>query len=151
MLVFYLVRKLFSVFGGKILIFSLSLLIGAFILSIITSLFFFSWYSIIFFLVFIRGLLVLLFYVISLSFKPIPSRFKKFFFGFPLVSLIFLSKIFFSFKFIYRKKKVSYINLNLFKNYEAWFNCFQFCFLLYILWLIIKILFKSCIIFRPIF
>ena len=142
-----------------------SLILGIFILGcrffvrILVRFYSLSWYSLIFFIVYIGGLLVLFIYISSLKFKPV--------FKIPKVNsttnlmlkgnvlflfLLCITQITWNFKaFRWNEKEIKNFRFNLFKEVEVLFLIKVGFLLLVVLWVITKLSFRNRRALRPFF
>ena len=149
-----------------ICLFSLnSLILGILILScrfcirVLIRIYSLSWYSLIFFIVYIGGLLVLFIYISSLKFNPVFyfSRVKgvrKLFLKLKIIFLFFfrLTQITWNFKGLFwRNIDYKKYSLNLFKEVEILFLIKVGLVLLVVLWVITKLSFRNRRALRPFF
>nr|AVP74397.1 NADH dehydrogenase subunit 6 [Discocelis tigrina]AVP74404.1 NADH dehydrogenase subunit 6 [Discocelis tigrina] len=142
-----------------------SLILGIFIficslcVSLLISIYSLSWYSLIFFLVYIGGLLVLFIYISSLNFNPV-FYFSKLS---PLANILLKANIFFFLFFIitqitwnfstisWSNSDMNNFSLNLFNETEVLFLINVGILLLIVLWVITKLSFRNRSALRPFF
>ena len=152
--------KYFCLFSLNSLILGVSLLIGSLSISLLIRRHMMSWYSLIFFLVYVGGLLVLFIYVSSLNFNPVfylPEKkslsgwFSKLKIGFIL--FLTLTQITWNFKGYFWNPSLDTKNfsLNLFKEFEILFLIKVGLLLLLVLWVITKLSFEKKGALRPFF
>nr|BEU28586.1 NADH dehydrogenase subunit 6 [Planocera cf. heda SI-2017]BEU28598.1 NADH dehydrogenase subunit 6 [Planocera cf. heda SI-2017] len=146
-------------FSLNSLILGLCILVCSFSISLLISIYSLSWYSLIFFIVYIGGLLVLFLYISSLNFNPIfyVSKISAinnillklnmlFFF------LLVLTQITWNFNgFFFQNTEINNFSFNLFNDVEILFLINVGLLLLIVLWVITKLSFRNRSALRPFF
>nr|BEU28622.1 NADH dehydrogenase subunit 6 [Planocera cf. pellucida MK-2019C]BEU28634.1 NADH dehydrogenase subunit 6 [Planocera cf. pellucida MK-2019C]BEU28646.1 NADH dehydrogenase subunit 6 [Planocera cf. pellucida MK-2019C] len=146
-------------FSLNSLILGLFILLCSFCVSLLISIYSLSWYSLIFFLVYIGGLLVLFIYISSLNFNPIFYISKLsalnnillklnilFFFLFVLTQITWNFNGFF-----WNNSETNNFSFNLFNDVEILFLINVGVLLLIVLWVITKLSFRNRSALRPFF
>lgn len=132
----------------------------SFSISIIISLKFLSWLSLIFFIIYIGGLLVLFFYLSSLNYNPLFSRkgkyknLKSLIIKLNLLIILMLRLIYYKFKskiVRFSNNNINKFSYNLFKNEEGKMIIILGVVLLLVLWLVTKLTCKTRGALRPTF
>lgn len=136
------------------------ILILRFSISIIISLSFLSWLSLIFFIIYIGGLLVLFFYLSSLKYNPLflggnkYKKLKSFFIKLKILIILRLCLIFYKFKskiIRFAGKNNNKFRYKLFNNEEGKMIIILGIILLLVLWLVTKLTCKTRGALRPTF
>jgi hypothetical protein len=154
-----LVAKYFSIFFLNTLGLAFFIFLGRIAICLLVALYSRAWYSLIFFLIYVGGILVLFIYISSLKFNPVFSKMewskgRKKIFKFQI--LLFLLCVLIHYP---RKGKgITWLNqrfkefrYDLFKNVETLFLIRVGALLLFVLWAITKITFRTRACFRPFF
>ena len=154
-----IIAKYLSLFSLKSIVLGLTLLINRFFIRLLAATYLIRWYSLLFFLIYIGGLLVLFIYISSLKFKPtfysskdrpITKILLKL--NILLFCLIPLTQITWNFKTIrWDKSEFKKFRLNLFKEKEIFFLICIGMLLLIVLWVITKLSFRKRGALRPVF
>nr|BBO00508.1 NADH dehydrogenase subunit 6 [Planocera multitentaculata] len=156
---FLLAINYMCLFSLNSLILGLFILLCSFSISLLISIYSLSWYSLIFFIVYIGGLLVLFLYISSLNFNPIfyVSKISQinnillklnllFFF------LLVLTQITWNFNgFFFNNTEINNFSFNLFNDVEILFLINVGLLLLIVLWVITKLSFRNRSALRPFF
>lgn len=151
MVVLFFFRVILSLFSSSPLALGLKLLFSSIILALYISFIYLSWFSIIFFLVFIRGLLVLLFYILSLSYNPISMGLTNpFSFLLILLSIELVPQVYFE-NYYKQKNNTQDTRWKLFNYSEVWFKSLVILFLFFILWVVTKVVYQVQGALRPFF
>lgn len=146
-------------FSLNSLVLGLLILFCRFFISLLISIYSLSWYSLIFFIVYIGGLLVLFIYISSLKFKPVfyfsrTGGFLKILLKIKVVFflVISLTQITWNFKgFFWTELDTKKFRFKLFKEVEILFLIKVGLVLLVVLWVITKLSFRNRSALRPFF
>ena len=154
-----LISNYLVLFSLKSIVLGLFLLINSFFIRLLITTYSIRWYSLIFFLVYIGGLLVLFIYISSLKFNP------TFYFSkvsitaqillkskLLLLMVFSLTQITWNFKGVkWSKSEFNNFSLKLFKEKEILFLINIGILLLIVLWVITKLSFRNRGALRPVF
>ena len=151
--------KYLCLFSLKSIILGIFLLSCSFTIRVLITVHLLSWYSLIFFLVYIGGLLVLFIYISSLKFNPAFYFSKTKIIGNKLMKInillclfVVFTKITWNFKvFGWENLESNNYRLNLFKEKERIFLINVGVLLLLVLWIITKLSFRNRGALRPYF
>nr|YP_009434217.1 NADH dehydrogenase subunit 6 [Planocera reticulata]ARS43749.1 NADH dehydrogenase subunit 6 [Planocera reticulata] len=155
---FLLIGNYFCLFSLNSFILGLFILVCSFFVSFLISIYSLSWYSLIFFLVYIGGLLVLFIYISSLNFNPVfyfsnMNVFSKIFFKINVLFFLFFCFIQVTWNFNVFSWNSSLdsnnFSLNLFNEVEVIFLISIGFLLLLVLWVITKLSFRNRGALRP--
>nr|AVP74425.1 NADH dehydrogenase subunit 6 [Imogine stellae] len=146
-------------FSLNSLVLGILILVGSFLISLLVSIYSLSWYSLIFFIVYIGGLLVLFIYISSLNFNPVFyfSRISGFGNIFLKLNILFfllvsLTQITWNFNsFSWNNVDNNNFSFNLFNEVEVIFLINVGILLLIVLWVITKLSFQNRSALRPFF
>nr|BBO00496.1 NADH dehydrogenase subunit 6 [Planocera reticulata] len=146
-------------FSLNSLILGLFILLCSFSISLLISIYSLSWYSLIFFIVYIGGLLVLFLYISSLNFNPIfyiskISQINNILLKLNLLFffLLVLTQITWNFNgFLWNNTEINNFSFNLFNDVEILFLINVGLLLLIVLWVITKLSFRNRSALRPFF
>lgn len=148
-----------ALFSLKSIVLGLFLLVNRFVISLLIAVYSIRWYSLLFFLIYIGGLLVLFIYISSLKFNPTfyfnkMNRFRQILLKTNIILLwVFsLTQITWNFKRIqWDSKDFNKYRLNLFKDKEVFFLIKVGALLLIVLWVVTKLSFRNRGALRPLF
>lgn len=155
-----LICKYIAIYALNSLKLGILILILRFSISILIRIKFLSWLSLIFFIIYIGGLLVLFFYLSSLKYNPLLSKkgsyqnLKSFIIKLKILILVILSLTYYKFKgkiIRFTGKNSNKFSYNLFKNEEGGIIIILGIVLLVVLWLVTKLTCKSRGALRPTF
>lgn len=155
-----LICNYLAIYALKSLKLGILILILRFSISIMIRLSFLSWLSLIFFIIYIGGLLVLFFYLSSLKYKPLFSgvgkykKLKSLITKVKILIILGLCLVFYKFKgknFSFTSKNKKKFRYNLFKKEEAKMIIILGVILLIVLWLVTKLTCKTRGALRPTF
>lgn len=155
-----LICKYLTIYALNSLKLGILILILSFSISLIIRFSFTSWLSLIFFIIYIGGLLVLFFYLSSLNYKPLFSNIKKkkwlksFLLKVNILIIFLLSIFYYKYKnkvFRFTSKKNNNYRYNLFNKKEQRFIILIGIVLLLVLWLVTKLTCKTRGALRPTF
>lgn len=155
-----LICNYLAIYALKRLKLGILILILSFSIRIMISLSFLSWLSLIFFIIYIGGLLVLFFYLSSLNYKPLFSgvgkykKIKSLITKAKILIILGLCLIFYKFsskRIRFSNRKVNNYSYNLFKKEEAKMIIILGVILLLVLWLVTKLTCKTRGALRPTF
>nr|AVP74419.1 NADH dehydrogenase subunit 6 [Imogine fafai] len=146
-------------FSLNSLVLGLLILFCSFFISLLISIYSLSWYSLIFFIVYIGGLLVLFIYISSLNFNPVFyfSRTGGFLNILLKINVVFflvisLTQITWNFNgFFWTELDTNNFSFNLFNEVEILFLINVGLVLLVVLWVITKLSFRNRSALRPFF
>ena len=153
------VRKYLCLFSLKSIILGLCLLGCSFSVSLLVRFHSLSWYGLIFFIVYVGGLLVLFIYISSLKFNPV-FHFSKKNPVFKVVAKLKMMALFYltASKVIWNHSSLTWgrfdenkFRLNLFNENEVIFLINVGVLLLFVLWIITKLTFRRRGALRPVF
>lgn len=151
--------KYLSLFSLKSIVLGLFLLINRFLIRVLIGVYSITWFSLLFFLIYIGGLLVLFIYISSLKFNPTfyfnkVRRFRQVLLKSNIILLwVFsLTQITWNFKGLgWDEGEFNKFRLNLFNEKEVFFLIKVGVLLLIVLWVITKLSFRNRRALRPLF
>lgn len=156
---FLLVIKYLCLLSLKSLVLGLFIFVCRLCIRLLIRIYSLSWYSLIFFLVYIGGLLVLFIYISSLNFNPVFYLSKMR----PFLKLLLKVNLFLLFFFVitevhwkfkraeWERSDINNFRLNLFRETEFLFLIKVGALLLVVLWVITKLSFRNRGALRPFF
>jgi len=154
-----LLIKYICLFSLNSLILGILILLGRFSIRLLIRVYCLSWYGLIFFIVYIGGLLVLFIYISSLKFNPVfyfskirSTRKILLKLNVLFFLILRLTQITWNFKgFSWKKKDINKFRFKLFKEVEVLFLINVGVVLLIVLWVITKLSFRNRRALRPFF